>query len=94
MGFFASVNGEIVPLEEARVPVLDNGFLFGDSVYEVLRTYGIGAQILRDLGLPVPRQALVYRLRRAEQAAERAALAAAQESDSADAEEPPADAVV
>jgi branched-chain amino acid aminotransferase len=40
MGFFASVNGEIVPLEEARVPVLDNGFLFGDSVYEVLRTYG------------------------------------------------------
>ncbi|MCG6925590.1 MAG: D-amino acid aminotransferase [Acidobacteria bacterium] len=40
MGFFASINGEIVPLEEARVPVLDNGFLFGDSVYEVLRTYG------------------------------------------------------
>ncbi len=40
MGFFASVNGEIVPLEEARVSVLDNGFLFGDSVYEVLRTYG------------------------------------------------------
>jgi branched-chain amino acid aminotransferase len=40
MGFLASINGEIVPLEEARVPVLDNGFLFGDSVYEVLRTYG------------------------------------------------------
>ena len=40
MGFFASINGEIVPLEEARIPVLDNGFLFGDSVYEVLRTYG------------------------------------------------------
>jgi branched-chain amino acid aminotransferase len=40
MGFFASVNGEIVPLEKARVRVLDNGFLFGDSVYEVLRTYG------------------------------------------------------
>jgi branched-chain amino acid aminotransferase len=39
MGSFASVNGEIVPLEEARVRVLDNGFLFGDSVYEVLRTY-------------------------------------------------------
>jgi branched-chain amino acid aminotransferase len=39
MGFFASVNGEIVPLHEARVPILDNGFLFGDSVYEVLRTY-------------------------------------------------------
>jgi branched-chain amino acid aminotransferase len=37
---FASVNGNIVPAEEARVSVLDNGFAFGDSVYEVLRTYG------------------------------------------------------
>jgi branched-chain amino acid aminotransferase len=40
MGSFASINGEIVPLEEARVRILDNGFVFGDSVYEVLRTYG------------------------------------------------------
>jgi branched-chain amino acid aminotransferase len=40
MGSFASVNGRITPLDEAQVPVLDNGFLFGDSVYEVLRTYG------------------------------------------------------
>jgi len=37
---FASVNGTVVPAEEARVSVLDNGFAFGDSVYEVLRTYG------------------------------------------------------
>lgn len=37
---FASVNGQIVRAEEARVSVLDNGFAFGDSVYEVLRTYG------------------------------------------------------
>src|SRR5512136_1629728 len=37
---FASVNGDVVPVEEARVSVLDNGFAFGDSVYEVLRTYG------------------------------------------------------
>ena len=36
---FASVNGIVVPAEEARVSVLDNGFAFGDSVYEVLRTY-------------------------------------------------------
>jgi branched-chain amino acid aminotransferase len=36
---FASVNGTVVPAEEARVSVLDNGFAFGDSVYEVLRTY-------------------------------------------------------
>jgi branched-chain amino acid aminotransferase len=40
MGFFASVNGTITPAEEARVSVLDNGFTFGDSVYETLRTYG------------------------------------------------------
>jgi branched-chain amino acid aminotransferase len=40
MGFFASLDGRIVPAEEARVSVLDNGFTFGDSVYETLRTYG------------------------------------------------------
>ncbi len=40
MGFFASVNGTVTPAEEARVSVLDNGFTFGDSVYETLRTYG------------------------------------------------------
>ena len=39
-GFFASVNGEILPAAEARVSVLDTGFTFGDSVYETLRTYG------------------------------------------------------
>jgi branched-chain amino acid aminotransferase len=37
---FASVNGIVVKAEDARVSVLDNGFAFGDSVYEVLRTYG------------------------------------------------------
>jgi branched-chain amino acid aminotransferase len=40
MGFFASVNGTITPAGDARVSVLDNGFTFGDSVYETLRTYG------------------------------------------------------
>jgi branched-chain amino acid aminotransferase len=39
MSFLASVNGVIGPAEEARVSVLDNGFTFGDSVYETLRTY-------------------------------------------------------
>jgi len=37
---FASVNGIVVPAADARVSVLDNGFAFGDSVYEVMRTYG------------------------------------------------------
>lgn len=33
-----NVDGRIVPEADATVPVLDRGFLFGDSVYEVLRT--------------------------------------------------------
>jgi D-alanine transaminase len=36
----ANINGEPVPLAEAKVPALDRGFLFGDAVYEVLRVYG------------------------------------------------------
>jgi branched-chain amino acid aminotransferase len=40
MGLFASVDGVVVPAAEARVSVLDNGFTFGDAVYETLRTYG------------------------------------------------------
>lgn len=35
-----SIDGEIRDLDEARVPVTDRGFLYGDSVYEVVRTYG------------------------------------------------------
>src|SRR4029453_8884212 len=40
MGIFASINGSIAPPEGARISVFDNGFTFGDSVYETLRTYG------------------------------------------------------
>jgi branched-chain amino acid aminotransferase len=36
-----SIDGVLVPVREARVPVLDRGFLYGDSVYEVIRTYGL-----------------------------------------------------
>ncbi|MES1941937.1 D-amino-acid transaminase [Salinisphaera sp. T5B8] len=35
----AFVNGEFLPLEEARISVLDRGFLFADSVYEVVPFY-------------------------------------------------------
>ncbi len=38
MANFCNVDGVIVPESEAVVPVLDRGFLFGDSVYEVIRT--------------------------------------------------------
>ena len=34
------LNGELTPLSEARVPVLDRGFIFGDGIYEVIPMYG------------------------------------------------------
>mgnify|MGYP005841675377 FL=1 len=33
------LNGAYLPLEEARISVLDRGFLFGDGVYEVIPVY-------------------------------------------------------
>lgn len=35
----ANVNGRIAPADQAFVPVNDHGFLYGDSVYETVRTY-------------------------------------------------------
>lgn len=34
------LNGEFVPAGEAKVSVLDRGFIFGDGVYEVIPAYG------------------------------------------------------
>ncbi|WP_418318451.1 D-amino acid aminotransferase [Piscinibacter sakaiensis] len=34
------LNGEYLPLNQARVSVLDRGFIFGDGVYEVVPVYG------------------------------------------------------
>ena len=33
------LNGLFMPVEEARVPVLDRGFIFGDGVYELIPVY-------------------------------------------------------
>jgi len=33
------LNGEYMPIEEAKIPVLDRGFIFGDGVYEVIPVY-------------------------------------------------------
>ncbi len=33
------LNGRFMPIEEAKVPVLDRGFIFGDGVYEVIPVY-------------------------------------------------------
>ena len=33
------LNGRFMPLEEATIPVLDRGFIFGDGIYEVIPAY-------------------------------------------------------
>jgi D-alanine transaminase len=33
------LNGKFMPIEEACIPVLDRGFIFGDGVYEVIPVY-------------------------------------------------------
>jgi len=33
------LNGDLTPLSEAKIPVLDRGFIFGDGVYEVMPLY-------------------------------------------------------
>ena len=38
MSNLCNLNGEIVPEEDAQISVMDRGFLFGDSIYEVIRT--------------------------------------------------------
>nr|VFJ76605.1 MAG: D-alanine transaminase [Candidatus Kentron sp. FW] len=43
----AYLNGAYIPLEDARVSVLDRGFLFGDGVYEVIPVYA-GKGFLQD----------------------------------------------
>ncbi|MGH8495160.1 MAG: aminotransferase class IV [Gammaproteobacteria bacterium] len=61
----AFLNGRYLPIAEARVPALDRGFLFGDSVYEVVPVYGGNlflldahldrlARSLREIRLPDP----------------------------------------
>ena len=32
----AAVDGVVTALDDARIPVMDRGLLYGDSVYEVL----------------------------------------------------------
>ncbi len=34
-----SIDGNVVPTQVASIPVMDRGFLYGDSIYEVFRTY-------------------------------------------------------
>jgi D-alanine transaminase len=34
------LNGALLPIEEAKIPVLDRGFIYGDGVYELIPVYG------------------------------------------------------
>jgi len=36
---FINMNGNLAPAEEVTVSAMDHGFLYGDSVYETVRTY-------------------------------------------------------
>jgi branched-chain amino acid aminotransferase len=38
--WLASVNGAVSPVEEARIPITDEGLLRGDGGFEVMRVYG------------------------------------------------------
>src|SRR5439155_574017 len=47
---FVNLNGKMVSKSEAKVSIFDHGFLYGDSIYETVRTYG-GKTFLLDLHL-------------------------------------------
>lgn len=44
----ASVDGRVLPAEEAKIPVTDDGLLRGDGVFEVIRLYAGRAFALED----------------------------------------------
>ena len=39
MNDWVSIDGAIMPASEGHIPIYDRGFLYGDSVFETLRTY-------------------------------------------------------
>ena len=46
------LNGEYLPMQEAKISPMDRGFLFGDGIYEVVPSYngrlvGFGPHISR-----------------------------------------------
>jgi branched-chain amino acid aminotransferase len=45
-----NLNGTLLPRSEAKISIFDHGFLYGDSIYETLRTYG-GKPFLLNLHL-------------------------------------------
>jgi branched-chain amino acid aminotransferase len=39
MGQIVNIDGTLFPAEEAKISVFDHGFLYGDNIYEAMRTY-------------------------------------------------------
>lgn len=77
MGRIVNLDGALVAPEQAVISVFDRGFLYGDSVYEVVRTYGgvafeLDAHLQRlensaeliGLALPWPRERIAGETRR------------------------------
>jgi branched-chain amino acid aminotransferase len=73
MHSLASIDGVIYALDEAHVPVRDRAFLYGDAVFEALRTHGGKPDALEQhlarlehsaaivgIAMPVPREVLAH----------------------------------
>src|SRR5262245_57945268 len=78
----ASIDGALFPPGEAKVSVYDRGFLYGDSVFETIRTYGgepfaLGEHMARlersaervGIVMPIPPADFAMEIRRAVRAA-------------------------
>lgn len=48
MSLKISMNGELVPKEEARISVFDHGLLYGDGIFEGIRVYDGKVFLLKD----------------------------------------------
>jgi branched-chain amino acid aminotransferase len=90
----ASIDGQLCALEAARIPLSDRGFLYGDAVFEALRTYRGEADALElhlerlkrsceILGIvpPLPSAQLAAEVREAIRAVSASGSAAAQSSE-------------
>ena len=47
MGELVWLDGRLIPLSEARISPLDRGFLYGDGLFETMRSYGGRVHLLR-----------------------------------------------
>src|SRR5437899_10146362 len=62
MSDLACLDGNVLPVAEARIPVTDEGLLRGDGVFEVMRVYGGRPYALADHFVRMERSAANLRL--------------------------------